>query len=134
MGKKKRIDRLPKNFERKCQAASNKNVGHPSKHNKTNATNTLVVDDEFDKMKSVKLPSLWNISHSNDHNVIYKVQEHSLSTQPVIISHYLTIKLDLSWSLSIHGCTVTSQCTALAGLLEKIYSHELCIFYLSLMH
>ena len=86
MGRKKRIGRLPKNFERKCQAANKKNVGRPSKHNKTNATNTLVVDDEFAKMKSVKLPSLWNISHSNDHHVIYKVQEQSSSTQPVIIS------------------------------------------------
>ena len=91
-----------------------------------------MVDDEFDKMKSVKLPSLWSTSHSNDHHAIYKVQEQSSSTQPVIILHYLTIKYDLSWSLSIHGCTVTSQCTALAGLSDNIYSHELCNFLFKL--
>ena len=129
MGRKKRIGRLPKNFERKCQAASKKRVGRPSKHNNqlSNATNTLAVD-EFVKMKSMKLPSLWNMSHCNDHHVIYKVQEQSSSTQPVVISHYLTIKSDLSWSLSIYGCTVTSQCSALAGLSDMIYSHELCNF------
>ena len=38
----------------------------------------------------------------------------------------------MSWSLSIHGCTVTSQCTALAGLSGKIYSHELCNFLFKL--
>ena len=88
MGRKKRIGRLPKNFERKCQAASKKGVGHPSKYNKqlSNATNTSVVDDDFVKMKSMKLPSLWNMSHCNDHHVIYKVQEQSSSTQPVVIS------------------------------------------------
>ena len=130
MGRKKRIGRLPKNFERKCQAASKKGVGRPSKYNKqlSNATNTSVVDDDFVKMKSMKLPSLWNMSHCNDHHVIYKVQEQSSSTQPVVISHYLTIKSDLSWSLSIYGCTVTSQCSALAGLSDMIYSHELCNF------
>ena len=117
MGRKKRIGRLPKNFERKCQAASKKGVGHPSKYNKqlSNATNTSVVDDDFVKMKSMKLPSLWNMSHCNDHHVIYKVQEQSSSTQPVVISHYLTIKSDLSWSLSIYGCTVTSQCSCSFG-------------------
>ena len=130
MGRKKRIGRLPKNFERKCQAASKKGVGRPSKYNKqlSNATNTSVVDDDFVKMKSMKLPSLWNMSHCNDHQVIYKVQEQSSSTQPVVISHYLTIKSDLSWSLSIYGCTVTSQCSALAGSSDMIYSHELCNF------
>ena len=115
MGRKNRIGQLHKNYENKCQATNKNSVGRPSKHRKceeeqsTNSTGTHshTTDDEFVKLRSIKLPSpLWSISHSNDHHVIYKVQEQSSSMQPIVISHYLTVK---SWSLSIYGQLVTSS-------------------------
>ena len=138
MGRKNRIGRLHKNYENKCQVTNKNSVGRPSKHRKceeeqsTNSTgtHTHTTDDEFVKLKSIKLPSpLWSISHSNDHHVIYKVQEQSSSTQPIVISHYLTINSDLSWSLSIYGQLVTSsQCSALVGSPDKVNCNELCDF------
>ena len=135
MGRKMTIGRLHKNFEKKRQAANKNSVGRPPKQRKQLSTNTAVthtVDayDEFVKIKNVILPSpLWSISHSNDYQVIYKIQEQSTSTQPVVISHSLTVKSDLSWSLSIYGQVVTSsQCSALAGSPNKINCHELHIF------
>lgn len=136
MGRKSRIGRQHKNYEKKRQATNKNTIGRPSKHRKceeqsTNSTSTVThTIDEFVKMKSVKLPSpLWSISHSDDHYVLYKVQEQSSSTQPIVISHYLTIRSDLSWSLSIYGQIVTSiHCSALAGSPDKVNCNELCDF------
>ena len=71
---------------------------------------------------------MWNISYSHDHHIIYKVQEQSSSTQPLIISHSLTVKSDLSWSLSIYGQPVSSQCSALAESPDNFNCRELCNF------
>ena len=138
MGRKNRIGRVHKSYEKKRQATNKNSVGRPSKyrkHEEVQSTNSTVthphtIDDEFVKLKSVKLPSpLWSISHSNDHHVIYKVQQQSSSTQPIVISHYLTVRSDLSWSLSIYGQLVTTtQCSALAGSPDKVKCNVLCDF------
>ena len=136
MARKKRIGRLHKNYEKKCQATNKNSVGHPSKCKKVKEQQTpenvaapTVTFNEFDMINSIMLPSSsWNISHFHDHHIIYKVQEQSSSTQPLIISHFLTVKSDLSWSLSIYGQPVNSQCLALAESPDRLSCRELCNF------
>jgi len=61
-----------------------------------NSTST----EPFEDLNNVELPLSWNASHSSEHHIIYKVQEQCSSTQPLVISHSLTVHSDMTWSLS----------------------------------
>ena len=78
MGRKSRIGRLHKNYEKKRQATNKNCVGRPSKcknvkqqQSPESALVQTVTVDEFEIMRSIRLPSLWNISYSHDHHIIY---------------------------------------------------------------
>lgn len=77
-------------------------------------------------MKQIELPShAWSlhIPSECDHAVFMKVQEQSSSSQPLVISHALTIYSNMTWKLSVHGHDVTTS--APLQMLENVNVTEI---------
>ena len=70
---------------------------------------------------NIELPPSWSTFYSSEHNITHKVEEQCSSTQPLVISHSLTVQADMTWSLLIYGQTVIcEECVAFAGSPDKV--------------
>ena len=121
MSRKRRIGQINK-YEKKCQAARIYSVGRPPKLQRTKKIPKNIPpmtsnnSEDSEDLNNIELPPSWNTSHCSEHHIVYKVQEQCSSTQPLVISHSVTVCSDMTWSLSIYGLAVSSgDCEALAG-------------------
>ncbi len=109
MGQRRRtIGRLHKNFEKKRQALKANKPGRPRKH----------LPPTLNGLKSsVVLPSAeWSARESEDNLHFLKIKEQPNPNQPVIVTHCLAVKKDFTWQVSVHGHTISSDCSPLSAI------------------
>ena len=113
MGKRrKRIGRIHKNFEKKRQALKINKPGRPRKYTAPSLN---------DLKGCAVLPSTaWTVSMSEDTLKFHKCKDQPNPQQPVMVTHCLVIKNDLSWHVSVHGSIVSSSSSPLSSVSEHL--------------
>ena len=90
---------------------------HPLPTTQPDPSSTSSGSVTLEDIKQVTLPPAWSkqIPTSSDDLIIFaKVQEQASSTQPLAISHTVTVHSNLTWTLTAHGHVITQeQCRAI---------------------
>lgn len=65
---------------------------------------------------------------SEDNLQILKFKEQPLPNKPVLVTHCLVVKKDLTWQVSVHGHTVSGYCAPLSAVPKYFTKKDIHLF------
>ena len=136
-GRKPRIGRTVKNFEKKRQGSKKYLVGRPSKRNSSQQPHIVVTTTQkqfcatsnIQQIKQLMItPQEW-VSQSTSDNTIQLCKISLTEFHGSVVTHTVTIYNDLSWSAFVHGHQLNiNDLSAQFQVPKKIDAHSLNLF------
>ena len=129
MGRKFRLGKVPKNYERKQQAGNKRSRGRPKRHKTPPMVPrpASVIQQQDESLSAIHAAivadSQW-VDRSCLPETIILCNLSTSGTSPSV-THSVIVQSDRSWRIIVHNCEVSTTCSLLSHIPSRITTDSL---------